>query len=466
MPAVSLPYKYTPRQYQLKAWRHMAQDAEGLRAAIEWHRRCGKDLMGLNLAVSKSQERVGIYWHVLPTYKQGRAIVWQGITREGIPFRDHIPKELIKSSNDTDMRITFHNKSIYQVVGADDVNRLVGTNPVGVIMSEYSLHDPRAWDYLRPILSENGGWAIFIYTLRGKNHGFRMGQSAKKLMESGNKSWFYERLFAGNQGTKREDGKPVISDEAIQAERESGMSEELIRQEYYCDPEIPLVGAYYSVQLQWLEKQAPIVGPDGKALGGRFGGHVMWEPKLPVTTWWDIGYDDCTTIWFVQFYGDEIRLIHYYENSGEALGHYCKYVHSMPYVYEEHLAPHDIEVHEFTTGESRIQAARKMGIKFRTVPKAPIEDGIEAVRKILPRCYFNDTPEGCERGVAALREYTKEYDEVKKIFKSQPLHNWASHGADAFRTGAWGMRKRFRNQKRVNRVEDNHNYLRGQAYER
>lgn len=461
MAKIELPYRYEPRGYQLPVWRHMERPVEGLRAAAEWHRRAGKDLFGINLTAVKSQERVGTYWHVLPTYKQGRNIVWNGFTKEGRQFLDYIPDEIVANKNTTEMRYTFKNKSIYQVVGTDNINSLVGTNPVGVIMSEYSLHDPAAWDYLRPILAENGGWALFIYTLRGKNHGYKLGQLAKGLMQQGNDKWFYEKLVAGDKGTKREDGTPVISDAMIQAERESGMPEELILQEFYCSADAPLVGAYYSTQMRWLENQLSkiLVDAQGNPVSDRFGTHITWEPRLPVDTWWDLGYDDSTTIWFVQHHAGEIRLIDYYENSGESLAHYVKYIKSLPYTYNRHLAPHDISVHEYSTGITRIQAAANLGLKFYPVPKHMVEDGIEQVRAILPRCWFNS--EKCERGIAALREYCKEWNEDLKVFRSNPLHNWASHGADAFRTGAWGHKERRKNRANKNRQEDNYDYLRG-----
>lgn len=459
---IELPYNYEPRDYQLPVWRHMEKQEDGLRAACEWHRRAGKDLFAINLAMVKSQERVGVYWHVLPTYKQARNIVWNGFTKEGKAFLDYIPEELIASKNATEMRVTLKNKSIYQLVGADNINLLVGTNPIGVIMSEWSLHDPRAWDYLRPILAENGGWALFIYTMRGKNHGYTFGQNAKKLQAEGNKKWFYEKLVAGSQGTKRHDGTPVISDEMIQAERESGMPEELILQEFYCSADAPLVGAYYSVQMRWLENQksTTLVDAQGIPISDRFGKHITWDPKLPVDTWWDLGYDDSTTIWFAQHYGTEVRLIDYYENNGESLAHYIKYLNSLPYTYGTHLAPHDISVHEYSTGITRIQAAAQLGLKFRPVPKHMVEDGIESVRSMLPRCWFNT--EKCERGIAALREYQKEYNEDLKVFRSQPLHNWASHGADAFRIGAWGTRLKRGDKKRKHRQEQDYDVLRGQ----
>ena len=175
-----LPYSWEPRDYQLDVWNYMEGLQENKRAVCVWHRRSGKDVTAINIVSVKSQERVGLYWHLLPTYKQGRAIVWNGFTRDGRAFLDHFHPDLIEAKNSTEMRITFKNGSQYQVVGTDDINSLVGTNPIGCIFSEYSLHDPGAWEYIRPILLENGGWALFIYTARGRNHGWTLLEMAKK----------------------------------------------------------------------------------------------------------------------------------------------------------------------------------------------------------------------------------------------------------------------------------------------
>jgi phage terminase large subunit len=452
---ITLPHNYTPRLYQLDAWKHFQGPQEGKRGVAVWHRRAGKDLFAINMIQTKVIERVGLYWHMLPTYKQGRSIVWNGKTREGRPFLDHFHPDLVETKRDTDMLVRFQNGSIYQVVGTDDIDSLVGTNPVGVVFSEYSLHDPGAWDYIRPILAENGGWALFIYTARGKNHGYKMLNMSKA-----NRKWFSQVLVAGNQGTKREDGTPVISDEVIQEERDSGMDEHMIQQEFYCSFEAPMVGSYYGTQMARAEKENRIC-------------NVPHETKLMVDTYWDLGVADSTTIWFVQTYGMESRIINYYENSGEGLAHYAKVLKGQvqgmeicgEYTYGRHYAPHDIEVREFTSGKSRIDAAKSMGIKFSVVKQHEVEDGIEQVRNILGQCWFDE--KNCEKGISALRSYRKEYDEKKKTFKNNPLHDWSSHGADAFRMFAMGKRERKKYDKKPQeRAMDDHDYLNAKpAYE-
>lgn len=448
---VTLPYKYVPRNYQLEAWRYMQGPREGKRAACVWHRRAGKDLFAINMIATKMVERVGLYWHMLPTYKQGRAIVWNGSTRDGRKFLDHFPPELITSTNGTEMRINFYNGSLYQVVGTDDINSLVGTNPIGVVFSEYSLHDPGAWEYIRPILAENGGWALFIYTARGKNHGFKLIEMAKK-----NPKWFSQVLKAGSGplATKRPNGLPVISDEIIQDERDAGMPEEMIEQEFYCSFESPFVGAYYGPQLLAAEKAGRIC-------------NIPYEPKIPVDTYWDLGVNDTTVIWFVQSYGFERRIIDHYEASGEGLQHYVKVLrgeehkgeHRKEYSYGRHVAPHDIEVRELGTGKSRLEVAKQMGLKFHVCRRHEVEDGIEGVRNLLPTCYFDEVK--CERGLNALRQYRKEWDEKNKRFKSNPLHDWTSNSADAFRIFAMGNKERSKidQSKRQTHALDDHDYL-------
>jgi len=445
---IVLPHNWTPRSYQLPAWRYFQGPAEGKRGVAVWHRRAGKDLFGINMISSKVPERVGTYWHLLPTYKQGRAIVWNGHTRDGRAFLDHFHPDTVTSKNATEMRVTFYNGAHYQVVGTDDINSLVGTNPIGCIFSEYSLHDPGAWNYIRPILAENGGWALFIYTARGKNHGYNLLKMAQ-----GNEKWFSEVLIAGDSGTKRPDGTPVISDAQIQDERDAGMPEEMIQQEFYCSFESPFVGAYYGAQMLAAEQEKRIT-------------LVPYEPRIPVDTYWDLGISDTTSIWFVQSGAMEHRIIDYYETSGEGLRHFAKVLkgqHSggewrADYLYGSHYAPHDIEVRELGTGKSRIETAKEMGIRFRVVKRHEVEDGIESVRNVLQTCYFDQ--DKCTRGIEALRQYRKEWDDKNKCFLSHPLHDWTSNGADAFRYFAMGnkggLRKR---QQPQTHAMDEHDYL-------
>ncbi len=425
-----LPNDWRPRRYQLPLWRHVA--GGGKRAVAVWHRRAGKDSTALNLTAAAAHRRVGVYWHMLPLATQGRKTVWDGINRDGRRMIDQVfPPPLRAATNKTEMKIELKCGSIWQVVGSDNYNALIGANPVGVVFSEYAVANPTAWDYIRPILAENGGWAVFIYTPRGRNHGARLYEMAQA-----NDRWFAELLTVDDTG--------AISLKDIEAERGEGMSDEMVDQEFYCSFEAPLLGSYY-----------------GKLLPAQRIGRVPWEPQLLVHTAWDLGVGDATAIWFFQQAGREVRLIDYYQASGEGLEHYAKVMREKPYAYGRHLAPHDIEVRELGTGKSRRETLRSLGIAVVTVKKLGLEDGINAVRLILPRCWFD--AETCAPGIDALRSYRRAWDENLRVFSSRPLHDWASHGADAFRYLAVGIkdepeRARKRRPTRAERTYDPHRW--------
>jgi len=421
---VTIPYNWEPRSYQAKAWRALEGGAK--RAVLVWHRRAGKDLFSLNWLAKQAFKRRGLYWHVFPTYRQGRNAVWLGATRKGRAFLDHlplhdqaIPNQLIKRKRDDEMTIWFANGSKYQVVGADDPDRLVGANPVGVIFSEYSLMNPSVWDLVRPILAENGGWAAFIYTPRGRNHGWTMLEMAQK-----NPRWFAQVLTV-------DDTKAVPMD-AIEEDRASGMNEAMVQQEYWCSFDAPLEGAWYG---DYVVKAAE----DGRICD------VPWVPEMPVWTGWDLGYADATAIWFAQAHkSGSYRFIDYYQAMGKGLEHYVKMVMEKPYVYGSHLMPHDTDHHEFGSGLTRTAQARKMGLgRIKVIPKLSIMSGINAVRAMIPRSYFDE--EKTELGLQALREYLKKDAGIvdpdgNKLYLDTPAKTWASHGADALRTIAQGIR--------------------------
>ena len=419
MTTLTLPaHGFTPRDYQLPLWDYSVNKG-GKRAACIWHRRAGKDLLSVNISAVKAVERVGLIWHILPTYQQGRKIAWEGITGDGIPFMDYFPKEFIRKKRDDLMRLQFINGSIYQVVGGDQVDRLVGSNPVGCIFSEYALHNPECWDLIRPILLENGGWAIFIYTPRGFNHGQELLDQARESND-----WFHQVLTIEN--TKRPDGLPIVTTEDIEEERRSGMPEELIQQEFYCDFTAPLVGSYFGKELEHAEAEGRI-------------GDIPWRKEEPVWTSWDLGISDQTAIWFFQLIGDYANFVDYYAATNAGLEHYAKVLDNKPYIYKRHIAPHDIRVREIGSGKSRIEIAHKLGIKFRVAPKLGLEDGINAARMFVSRCRFDR--ENCKEGIKALRHYSRAFDRKNKIWSARPNHDWSSHGADSFRYAATSIPK-------------------------
>ena len=432
---LTIPYKFTPRDYQLPLWQYMepfmlppaqrpiGYTDRGGRAACCWHRRAGKDLNCIHMCAKAGVLRPGTYWHVFPTYKQGKKIAWDGMTKDGVPFLDAFPKELVVSKNNVDMLLKTSFGMNYQVIGADKPDSLVGANPVGVIFSEWSLIDPYAWQLLQPVLAENAGWAIFIFTMRGRNHGYDMLELAKK-----EQMWHHSNLTVNS--TK------AVPMAAIDECRRTGMSEAMVEQEFYNSPDAPQPGAYYGKQMQQIRKNGQI-----KTFG--------YDPRLEVHTAWDLGMSDDTAIWFIQRVGKEHRAIDYYYRSGEGFAHYAKVLDSKPYRYGRHYGPHDLKVRELGTGKSRYETAKKMGIRFTIVQKHGLSEGIEAVRNILPNFFFND--QKCKTGISGLEQYRKKpldendqenntEDESVKAYYDQPVNDWTRHPSDAFRIYAWGTK--------------------------
>lgn len=219
MNEVEIPNEWNPRKYQRPLWKYLCQG--GKRAVAIWHRRAGKDSLSLNWTAKAMLKRVGVYWHMLPLNTQARKVVWDAIDKKGRRVIDQVfPLPLRKSVNSQEMKIELWNGSIWQCVGSDNYNALVGSNPVGVVFSEYSLADPAAWDFIRPILAENDGWALFIYTPRGQNHGYTLYNNAIAA------GWFAQVLTV-------EDTK-AIDLSVIDDERRAGMPEAMIQQEFYC----------------------------------------------------------------------------------------------------------------------------------------------------------------------------------------------------------------------------------------
>jgi phage terminase large subunit len=417
---ITLPNNWSPRPYQLPVLKYL--DAGGKRAVSVWARRHGKDSTAINHTAKAAFQRVGVYWHVYPTLRQARKAIWDGIDKQGrriihqaFPGADNPGTGVVRRVREDDMKIELVNNSIWQLVGADNYDALVGSNPVGIVLSEWSLMDPKVWDFLRPIVRENGGWVWFIYTPRGKNHGWDILQRARANPDR----WFSEVVDIKTAGV-------LDVEETIREEREDGMPEELIQQEYFCSFDIGVVGAVYANQINRAEEDARIT-------------EIPYDPNFPVETAWDIGHRDSTSIWFIQRVGFQVRVIDYYENRGVGLQHYINVVNSKPYAYARHIGPWDLEQHHFSAGAmgegaTTKQVAEQLGLQFVVAPKLLVADGINAGRALLSKAYFdkNKTADGLK----ALKAYHFEWDDDKKIFTKDPVHDWSSHAADAWRTYA------------------------------
>jgi len=408
-----IPFNYEPRDYQLPLLK--AVDNGINRFIWVWHRRAGKDKTAINIITKKMFERVGAYFYVFPTYTQGKKIIWNGADKEGFRFMDHLPKELRTKTNETEMFIEMVNGSTFQIVGSDNIDSIVGTNPMGVIFSEFSLQDPRAWDFIRPILAENGGWAGFNFTPRGKNHAYDLLRFAES-----DPNWFTQVLTADDtkaipQSVLDQEKKEIIAKNGDDA---------IFQQEYFCSFEASVQGSYYGQLLQEAKEKNRIK-------------EVPYDSSVPVDTWWDLGVGDAMAIWFTQSIGNEIHVIDYLESEGEGVPYYVAHLQTKGYVYGDHYWPHDGEARELSTGVSRKETAQKLGLNpILIVPNLSVDDGIQATRILLSRCWFDVVK--CKRGLETLANYHKEYDEKRKVYKTRPDHDWSSHGSDAFRYLAVG----------------------------
>lgn len=398
--------KFQPRDYQRNLM-NAIDSGKYKRALAVWPRRAGKDVVCFNLLLKAALKRVGVYYYCLPTFRQARLVIWDSITNDGKRILEYVPKEFIANINHNEMKIKLHNGSLIQLIGSDTYDTsLVGTNPRMVVFSEYALSDPRAYQLVRPILNANEGTAILVSTPRGKNNLWEMYNIAKQHPD-----WFCEILTVNE--TKH------INMHEIQKEIISGeISEDLAKQEYFCSFEQGVEGSFY---IKYIDKAR---------LDGRIG-QVPHETSMKVFTVWDLGYSDETTIIFYQSNGNIVRLIDCYSNRKQGLEHYINVVKNKPYIYGAHIAPHDIAVHEWGSGFSRIEMAHQLGIEFTIANKVEIMDGIEAVRATFSKLWIDER--NCAPLLKALENYRQEWDNDKKIYKSKPRHDENSHFADAMR---------------------------------
>jgi hypothetical protein len=418
---VNEQFRFSPWPHQVAALK--ALDA-GKNAVLVWHRKAGKDLTIFNFCIAQAYKKPGTYYYLFPTYAQGKKIMWDGMDADGVPYREYIPDSIRMKDeeNETEMQLVIrtHNgrKSIIQIVGTDNVNRIVGPNPIGAIHSEYSLHNPRAKALLDPIFLANKGWQAFAYTPRGKNHGWDLYDYAVKHPDK----WYASILTI--KDTTRLDGSPIVVERDLDELRAQGQDEDLIQQEYYCSFEGSVQGSYYGHYLSMARNENRI-------------GFFPWTSGVSVRTAWDIGKNDTNVVWFYQKIGQAIRLIDYYEDFGGGAEIYSKVVMEKPYTYEGHSLPWDADMETAAAPKCFRAQLQSLGLRnCRVVRKCAIETGISAVRRLFPRLQFNEAT--TEEGLKALAFYHKEWDEDKQTFKNHPDHDWSSNAADSMRTLAMG----------------------------
>ncbi len=421
--------KFPARPYQQKLIDYFRNG--GKRAACVWHRRAGKDRTATFIESELACKRPGLYWHALPEYAQARRVIWDAITRDGQRLIDTaFPAAIVRKRHEHEMKIELINGSIWQPVGADNFNSLVGSNPVHVTYSEYALMNPQAREYLRPIIAENDGSELFISTSRGYNHFYDLVQFAKD-----SPLWHYSLLTVHDTN--------VIPAEVLDEERKT-MPEELFRQEFECDFSAANVGAILGRWVEQAEKD------------GRVSDDVEYDPLgagLVISS--DIGRRDTATWWFWQPKADGFALVDYDEDSGLDAEEWCQRLKEKldGRKCERIWLPHDAKAKTFSAKHSAIEIfLNAFGSEvMRIVPLTSKGDRINAARKVMPHCRFAKT--ACAKGMGGLRAWCFEWNQDTRQFSREPKHDWASHPGDGFSYGAQVLREHIveREQKKVNK---------------
>ena len=439
-PDVELPYGgWEPRWYQLPVWKYLENG--GRHAELIWHRRAGKDEICLNWAATQMVERPATYWHMLPLANQVRKAIWDAVNpHTGVRrILEAFPEELF-TLRDTDMLVRCKRTAgTWQCLGSDNFQGAIGSPPLGITYSEWAQANPSCRGYLRPIIAENGGWQLFISTPRGKNHAHSTYKAAER-----NPNSFAELLTI-------HDTHMLTPEQLIEELMEycdtygEVMGLALYEQEYECSFEAAIIGAYYGAEFKKIDK-------------GRRICTVPLDDRYPVHVAMDIGYDDDTAIWWFQVIGGEPHILEYYYTSGEDAAHYCgvlagrdveidlldkgitvrlgndnEWSHRKHYRYGSINLPHDAKAKTLAAKgksvEEQFAAVWGWGT-IQITPGLSFEDGIRATRQLLKIAYFD---ESCEDGIEACRQYHREWDDDKKMFKDKHFHDWTSHPADALR---------------------------------
>jgi phage terminase large subunit len=406
-----------PRSYQLPAFQYWDRQGTAGRAVEVWARRLGKDFSYMHIAAMKSCDRRGLYLHMLPEFAHARRAIWDGMTNEGDRMIDvAFPPEMRANVQEHEMRIELHNGSVWQLGGSDQYDRWLSSNPVSIVFSEFATAHPKGWEIMRPILRANGGWAAFISTPRGYNHLYRILQLAKT--EPGWRSSVITAIEAG-----------VMTQADIDQEIRLGMPEELARQEYLCDFSAGNVGAILGRYIEAADR------------GGRLTRNC-WDSggeRIDISA--DLGRRDATALWFWQRWADGFALVDYDEDTQLDAEQWIERIADKAWKLGTIYLPHDARAKTFATRHSAMEQflhAKRTGKlpceRIVIVPQVRTADRINAARTVLPLCRFDK--DKCEEGLLALREWSFAWNDDKRNYSSEPDHNWASHGADAFTYGA------------------------------
>lgn len=368
------------------------------------HRRAGKTVADINeliIGATKCQLPNPRFAYVAPQLNQAKDIAWTYL-KEYTAF-------LSPKINESELWVELPGGARIRIYGADNPDRLRGIYLDGVVLDEFGDMDPTIWtQVIRPALSDRKGWACFIGTPKGKNTFYKLWVDAED-----DPDWTRLILKASETG---------LLDQKELADARKMMSDDEYAQEYECSFDAAIRGAYYASEINAAEEERIT--------------SVPYDPRLQVHTAWDLGVADSTCIWFFQMVGRETRVIDVLKGEGVGLDWYARQLQDRGYLYGKHYLPHDVEVRELGTGKSRKEVLAGLGIEATVCPNIPVADGIQAVRMLLPTCWFDKVK--CKEGLEALRMYRREYDDKRQEFRNNPLHDWTSHYADAFRYFAVG----------------------------
>ena len=394
---IELPYEprkaFMPFHNRTKRW-----------ACIVAHRRAGKTVAAINDIIRAGityQGPNGLFGYVAPFANQARRIAFD--------YFKYYARPIAKDINESQMTITLVNGVKIGLFGADNADAMRGLGFSGLYLDEYGDFKPSVFgSVLRASLSDKQGWCVFAGTPKGKNQFWEVFDRAQRTPSE----WFLLRLTASDSGLL-----PAGELAAAKAQ----LTEDQYLQEYECSFEAALLGAFYGREMREAQDQGRIT-------------IVPHDPELGVHTAWDLGYRDDTAIWFYQVVRGEIRVIDYYAVSGANITELAEVVLGKPYRYTKHNLPHDARAKTLASGGKSVieQLAHHLGLaNLAIVPDLSVQDGIQAVRTMLPRVWFD--AQKCADGIEALKQYQREFDEDKKTFRQTPRHDWCSHPADAFR---------------------------------
>lgn len=394
---------YEPRDPQMLI--HSALDESRFVVTVA-HRRMGKTVAAIIELIKKSllcEKKQPRYAYIAPTYAQAKRVAWDYLINFTRPLGD-------TKINNSELRIDFYDRRI-SLYGSENAETLRGQYFDGVIIDEVGDQNPKIWnEIVRPGLTDREGWCLFIGTPKGQNH-FKLLRDRAEEQED----WKLLEFKASQT-------KLLKQSELDSAKREMGI--EKYNQEFECSFNAAVTGSYYGEIINQLEK-------DNRFL------NIQRDDACRTVVSWDLGMSDSTSIWVCQAINNEIRLMDYYENHGVGLDVYINWLRENGWIHCEQLLPHDVQVRELGTGKSRLEILQDAGLDCTVVKKIPVADGIQAVRQMLPKCWFNK--DKTQIGIDSLRNYRREYNERQKVFYDKPLHDWTSHCADSFRYLAVGL---------------------------